>query len=130
VRSAPTTCWRSAQRLLLYAVFLGVLAAPILGGTAENTEQTAKVLSVRKVLENQYFTSRFPHIHYYMLYISLDISDQTYCTEYETPVLDEILDASSAINQNVKVIVKGKSIRVHAPKGHDLKVHLTKESQC
>jgi hypothetical protein len=53
------------------------------GGTAQNDEQTANVLSVRKVSRNQPF-SRYPQIHYYTLYISLSISKQTYCTEYET----------------------------------------------
>ena len=66
---------------------------PVLGyggpaGSAKEGEQDGKILSVRKILRNQYFLSRYPQIHYYMLYISLTVSDQTYCTEYETPVLD------------------------------------------
>ncbi|MGB7603458.1 MAG: hypothetical protein WBM24_24355 [Candidatus Sulfotelmatobacter sp.] len=56
---------------------------------------------MRKVLRNQYFVSRYPQIHYYMLYISLRISDQTYCSEYETPVLDEIEDVTSATGKSV-----------------------------
>ncbi|HEV2397143.1 MAG TPA: hypothetical protein VGS27_09410 [Candidatus Sulfotelmatobacter sp.] len=99
-------------------------------GALQNGIRTAKVLSVRKVLRNQYFLSRYPQMHYYMLYISLSVSDQTYCTEYETPVLDEIADVTSAINQNISVIVKGKSVLIQAPKGHKLKAHLAKGSQC
>jgi hypothetical protein len=53
-------------------------------------QQIGKILSVRKVLENRYFVSRYPQIHYYLLYFAVRISDQTYCAEYETPVLDEI----------------------------------------
>jgi hypothetical protein len=57
--------------------------------SSNESQQTAQILSVRKVLRNQYFVSRHPQIHYYLLYISLRISDQTYCSEFETPVLDE-----------------------------------------
>ena len=126
------------QDLLIYVVLLGVFIAPIArasgsehtGGTPENGNGTAKVLSVRKVLREQYFLSRYPQIHYYLLYISLSISDQSYCTEYETSVLDEIADVTSAINQNVAVAVKGKTVLIQAPKGHKLKAHLAKGSQC
>jgi hypothetical protein len=55
-------------------------------------QQIGKILSVRKVLENRYFVSRYPQIHYYLLYFAVRTSDQTYCAEYETPVLDEIDD--------------------------------------
>jgi len=68
------------------------------------------VLSVRIVRRGQYFLSRYPQIHYYLLYISLSISDRTYCTEYETLVLDEIVDISSVPGQNANVVVKGKNI--------------------
>ena len=65
------------------------------------------MLSVRKVLRDQYPLSRHPQIHlihYCLLYISLSVSDQTYWTEYETPVLDEIADVTSAINQKALVL--------------------------
>ena len=55
-------------------------------------QQIGKITSVRKVLRNQYFVSRYPQIHYYLLYFAVRTSDQTYCAEYETPVLDEIQD--------------------------------------
>jgi hypothetical protein len=73
---------------LLFAIFtLAVSLAPIqsaygsgrLPMPSNGNQQTAQTLSVRKVLGNQYFVSRYPQIHYYMLYISLRISDQTYC---------------------------------------------------
>jgi hypothetical protein len=88
------------------------------------------VLSVRKVLRDQYFLSRYPRTHYYILYISLRVPDQMCCTEYETPVLDEIADVTSAINQEVAIGVKGKSVLIQTPKGHKLKAHLVKGSQC
>ena len=40
-------------------------------------EQIGKILGVRKVLENRYFVSRYPQIHYYLLYFALRTSDQT-----------------------------------------------------
>ena len=52
--------------------------------------QIGKMLTVRRILENRYFVSRYPQIHYYMLYFAIRVSDRTYCSEYETPVLDEI----------------------------------------
>jgi len=40
-------------------------------------EQIEKILSARKVLENRYFVSRYPQIHYYLLYFAVRTSDQT-----------------------------------------------------
>jgi hypothetical protein len=91
----PTS--RSLSRVLLALFVLQLCLAPIhcaYGSgrapvSSNESPQTAQILSVRKVLRNQYFVSRHPQIHYYPLYISLRISDQTYCSEFETPVLDE-----------------------------------------
>jgi hypothetical protein len=59
-----------------------------------------KIFSVRKVLANRYFVSRYPQIHYYLLYFAVRTSDQTYCAEDETPGLDEIDDLFSAKDTN------------------------------
>jgi hypothetical protein len=48
-------------------------------------------LSMRVGL-NRYFGCRYPQTHYYLLYFAVRTSDQTYCAEYDTPVLDEIDD--------------------------------------
>jgi hypothetical protein len=93
-------------------------------------QQIGKILSVQKVLRNQYFISRYPQIHYYMIYISLRISDRTYCAEYETPVLDEIDDVSSANGKDVEVVLKDKKIIVRTPKGRKLKAHLVAAKRC
>jgi hypothetical protein len=98
--------------------------------SSKESQQTAEILSVRKVLRNQYFVSRYPQIHYYLLYISLRVSDRTYCSEYETPVLDEIEDGSAAIGKSVEVVLKGKNIAIRTPKGHKLKAHLVDGKQC
>jgi len=124
-----------AKCSLVLGVSLALFLGPVervsgAGEPANQGEQTARILSVRKILRNQYFVSRYPQIHYYILYISLLASDQTYCTEYETPVLDEIADVSAATNQNIEVVVKGKSINIQTPRGRRLKAHLTKGSQC
>ena len=128
----------SPPRVLLAMFVLEACLAPIqcaygsgLAPTSSNeSQQTAQVLSVRKVLHNQYFVSRYPQIHYYMLYISLRISEQTYCSEYETPVLDEIEDVTSANGKSVDVVLKGKSIVIRIPKGRKLKAHLVERKQC
>ena len=97
---------------------------------SNENQQTAQILSVRTVLRNQYFVSRYPQIHYYMLYISLRLSDQAYCSEYETPVLDEIEDVTSANGKSVEVVLKGKSIVIRTPKGRKLKAHLVDGKKC
>jgi len=133
------TCWsKLAKRSFILGVSLALSLGAVegLSGSAgivepaNQGEQTARILSVRKVLRNQYFASRYPQIHYYILYISLRASDQTYCTEYQTPVLDEISDVSSATNQDIEVVVKGKSVNIQTPGGRRLKAHLTRGSQC
>ena len=92
--------------------------------------QIGKILGVRKVLPNQYFVSRYPQIHYYMLYISVRVSDQAYCAEYETPVLDEIDDVPSANGEDVEVLLKDKRIILRTPKGRKLKARLVEAKQC
>ena len=125
--------WSKIPLLLLYCILLEIFIGPVRpasGDTLKNGNQTAKVLGVRKVLRDPYFVSRYPHTHYYILYISLSISDQTYCSEYETPVLDEIWDVSSAINHDIGLVVNGRSFLIQAPRGHKLKAHLANTNQC
>ena len=93
-------------------------------------QQIGKILSVRKVLENRYFVSRYPQIHYYLLYFAVRTSAQTYCAEYETPVLDEIDDLFSAKDKDVEFVLKGKSLTLRTPKGRKLKAHLVEQKQC
>ena len=71
--------------------------------TSSEGQQIGKILSVRKVLQNHYFVSRYPQIHYYLLYLAVRTSDQTYCVEYETPVLDEIDDLFSAKDRRISL---------------------------
>jgi hypothetical protein len=102
---------RELRRSLLPLVLLATLflaatmfargSAPPQSSSSEG-QQVGKVLSVRKVLRNRYFFSRYPRIHYYLLYFAVRASDQTYCSEYETPVLDEIDDLFSAKDKDVE----------------------------
>jgi hypothetical protein len=103
-------------------------SAPPLSSSGEG-QQIGKILSVRKVLRDQYF-GRYPQIHYYLLYFAVRTSDQTYCAEYGTPVLDEIDDLFSAKDTDVEFALKGKSLTLRTPKGRKFKAHLVKEKQC
>lgn len=133
------TCWsRVATRGVVLGAFLAICLGPVqpivgVGGRAEpanQEQQFGRILSVRKTLRNQYFLSRYPHIHYYNLYITLRVSDQTYCTEYETPVLDEIDDVTSATNRDLVVVVKDQTITIRTPKERKLKARLVNGNQC
>jgi hypothetical protein len=93
-------------------------------------QQIGKILSVRKVLENRYVGSRYPQIHYYLLYFAVRTSDQTYCAEYETPVLDEIDDLFSEKDQNVAIVLKSKSLTLRTPKGRKIKARFVDQKQC
>jgi hypothetical protein len=93
-------------------------------------QQIGKVLSVRKVLRNPYFFSRYPGIRYYLLYVAVRASDRTYCSEYETPVLDEIDDLFSAKGKDVEFVLKGKSLTLGTPQGRKLKARLVEQNQC
>jgi DNA-binding CsgD family transcriptional regulator len=99
-------------------------------GSSRNDRQVGKILSVRKLLRNPYFVSRYPQIHYYVLYLAVRMADHTYCGAYETPVLDEISDAFAAQGKDVEVVVKEKRLTVITPKGFKLKAHLVEARQC
>jgi hypothetical protein len=115
--------------VVLAATGYGYSSAPPPSSSSEG-QQIGKVLSVRKVLENRYFVSRYPQIHYYLLYFAVRTSDQTYCAEYETPVLDEIDDLFSAKDKDVEFVLKGKSLKLRTPRGRRLKARLVEQKQC
>ena len=126
---------RSVLPLVLLATVVlavtgyGHSSAPPPSSSSEG-RQIGKILSVRKVLENRYFVSRYPQIHYYLLYFAVRTSDKTYCAEYETPVLDEIDDLFSAKDKDVEIVLKGKSLTLRTPKGRRIKARLVEEKQC
>jgi hypothetical protein len=120
--------------VLLTALFLATTGAWGSSGSrtvsSDESRQVARIMSVRKVLENHYFVSRYPQIHYYMLYLSMRIAGQPYCAAYETPVLDEIADAFAAQGKDVEVMLKNKRLTLITPKGFKLKAHLVEARQC
>ena len=127
------------RRSLLAVVLLATVVLAVTGygyssgpppSSANESQHIGKILSVRKVLENRYFVSRYPQVHYYLLYFAVRASDQTYCAEYETPVLDEIDDLFSAKDKDVEFVLKGKSLTLRTPKGRKLKAHLVEQKQC
>jgi hypothetical protein len=127
----------SLPRVLLAMFVLQVCLAPIQcaygsgrAPTPSNaSQQTAQILSVGKVLRNKYFVSRYPHIHYYSSIFRCEFPIRPF-VRYETPVLDEIEDVSSANGKSVEVVLKGKSIVIRTPKGRKLKAHLVDGKQC
>ena len=106
------------------------LGSPPPPSSSDEGQQTGKILTVQKVLENRYFVSRYPQIHYYLLYIAVRTSDQTYCVEYETPVLDEIDDLFSAKDKEVEFVLNAKNLTLRTPRGRKIKAHLVKQDQC
>jgi len=119
---------------LLTAVFSATAGSVGSSGSrpasSDESRQVARVMSVRKVLENHYFVSRYPQIHYYMLYLGVRIVGQPYCGAYETPVPDEIADAFAARGKDVEVVLKNKRLTLITPKGFKLKGHLVEARQC
>ena len=77
-----TTGERLGLALLATVVFAATSyaqgSAPPPSSSSES-QQIGKILSVRKVLPNQYFGSRYPQMHYYLLSFALRTSNQTYC---------------------------------------------------
>jgi hypothetical protein len=98
--------------------------------SSSESPQIGKVLSVQKVLRNPYFFSRYPRVHDYLLYFAIRASGRTYCSEYETPVLDEIGDVVSAKDKDVDFVLKGKNLTLRTPQGRTIKAHLVDEKQC
>jgi hypothetical protein len=99
-------------------------------GTSSQARQIGEVLRVRKVLRHEYFVSRYPRTHYFLPYSAVRISDRTVCTEYGTPVPDEIDDLFSATEKDVEVVLRGRSLTMRTPDGNKLKTHLVKATQC
>jgi hypothetical protein len=124
----------SVVRLIVLLTVIGAATVSVRGtprpSPPNEGQQIGKLLSVRKVLENRYVGSRYPQIHYYLLYFAVRISDQTYCAEYETPVLDEIDDLFSAKDQNVPVVRKAKSLTLRTPKGRKIKGRFVDQKEC
>jgi len=104
-------------------------SAPQLSSPSEG-QQIGKILSVRKTVGSFYIVNRYSRIHSYQLNFAVRVSDQTYCSVYETPVLDEIDDLFAAKDKDVEIVLKGKSLTLRTPKGRKLKARLVELKQC
>jgi len=92
---------------------------------------SGKVLSVKKFLNNaSYSATRYPQIHYYTLFIGVRISNQAYCAEYTTPILDEIDDVVSSIGMDLDTAIKGKRLRLRTQNGRKLNTRLVDTKRC
>jgi hypothetical protein len=65
----------SVVRLIVLLSVIGASTISVRGSTPPPSppnegQQIGKILSVRKVLENRYVGSRYPQIHYYLLYFA------------------------------------------------------------
>jgi len=98
---------------------------------AENSYQTAKVLSVRQIRRAPGLNpSRFSGPVYFSIDFALQVSANSYCVDYETPVLDEVQDLRSANGKEVKIEMRGKKLAVVLPTGRRIKAELVKQTQC
>lgn len=122
----------AAVRILL-AILLAysIALAQTSSGVAPDGYQTAKILSVRQIKQvNTFPLSRYPTVARFTVDFALRLADQSICTGYETPVLDEVQDLVAANGQYVKVEIRGKKITMILPNGRKIHAELVKETQC
>lgn len=120
-----------AKRFVLVVALMCLIVAsrPIV--FAQDSYQTAKVVSVRQIRHSPGLTpSRFSGPVYFTIDFALQISANSYCVDYETPVLDEVQDLRSANGKEVKVEMRGKKLSVVLPTGRRIKAELVKQTQC
>lgn len=121
-----------SSRLHLGLAFLltGFVILPGLAQTASSDYQSAKVLSVREVRHAGFRNSRYPTTPQYTLDLAVQFAGQTYCTGYETPILDEVHDLMAVNGKDVQVSVHGKQIQLLLPNGRHVKADMVKSEQC
>jgi hypothetical protein len=121
-----------SYRVQLGLAFLlsGFIVLPGLAQTSSSDYQSAKVLSVREVRHAGFRTSRYPTTPQYTMDVAVQFAGQTYCTGYETPVLDEVHDLMAANGKDVQVSLHGKQIQLVLPNGRRVKADLVKSAQC
>jgi hypothetical protein len=73
---------------------------------------------------------RYPTVARFTLDVAFRIAGQSYCTDYETPVLDEVQELNAANGRDVKVEVRGKKITIILPSGRRIRTEMAKETQC
>jgi hypothetical protein len=104
-------------------------SAPGYGASVED-QQIGTILSVRKVAVGYHLVTRYPQIRNYRLYLTVRVSEQNYCGEYVTPVIEEMDDLFAAKGKDVSVVLNGKRLTVKTPTGRKLKAWLSEPGQC
>ena len=102
------------------------------GASPAELRQVARILSVRRVPRGPSIPiSRYPRIRDFDVYFGLRVSEQTYCADYETVVLDEIDDLMSCNGKEVEVALDEKSkVVVYTPHNRKLKARIVEASNC
>ena len=130
------------NKLLRNALSLVLLAPLVLPSTSlaqrsalghrasSEGQQTGTILSVRKIPVGYHSFTRYPQIRYYRLYLTVLVSGQTYCGEYETPVIEEINDLFAAKGWEIFILLNGKRLTVKTPTGRNFKAWLSEPRQC
>lgn len=126
---SPMKRYRLLVGLALLAAFV-IIILPGLAQTSSGDYQTAKVLSVREVRHASIRNSRYPTTPQYTMDVAVQYAGQTYCTGYETPVLDEVHDLEAANGKDVQVSVHGKQMQLLLPNGRHVRADLVKSTQC
>jgi hypothetical protein len=111
-------------------LLVGLVILPSLAQTTSSEYQSAKVLSVREVRHAGFRNSRYSTTPQYTMDLAVQFAGQTYCTGYETPVLDEVHDLLAANGKDVQVSLHGKQIQLVLPNGRRVKADLVKSEQC
>ena len=121
-----------SSRLHLGLAFLlsGFVILPGVAQTSSSDLQTAKVLSVREVRHAGFRNSRYPTTPQYTMDLAVQFAGQTYCTGYETPVLDEVHDLMAANGKDVQVSLHGKQMQFVLPNGRKVRADVVKSTQC
>jgi hypothetical protein len=117
-----------------FIIVLSVIVCPVLEPSVvltQTTYQTATVVSVRSIRHmDGPSPSRFPRPIYFTIDFAFRMSAQSYCTGYETPVLDEVQELQASQGKNVQVEMRGKKLIVVLPTGRKIKAQLEKPTQC
>jgi F0F1-type ATP synthase gamma subunit len=74
---------------------------------------------------SQHFVTRYPQIRSYRLFLTVRVSEQTYCGEYNTAVIQEMDDLFAAKGKEIAIMLNGKRLTVMTPTGRKLKAWLS-----
>ncbi len=123
---------RVAASLLLLFFFLSEPSLRAADDPANSSQTvTGKLVEVRQSVVRGYPLSRYAAIHVYTMYFTVKTATDTYCVEYDTPVLDEVKELRASSGKNVQLDLQGKKrVRMILPNNRQLKADLEPAEQC